>query len=59
MHCRGLCPRKPLPAEPGRGRGVFHRIFVGGASFGAFPFVDKICMNVDFICIYADKFVTL
>ena len=23
------------------------------------PFVDKICLNVDFICIYADIFVTL
>ncbi|MBQ5923695.1 MAG: hypothetical protein IIW91_10235, partial [Alistipes sp.] len=25
----------------------------------AFPFVDKICLNVDFICIFADIFVTL
>lgn len=25
----------------------------------ASPFVDKICLNVDFICIYADIFVTL
>jgi hypothetical protein len=23
------------------------------------PFVDKIPLNVDFICIFADKFVTL
>jgi len=31
MPCRGLCTHKPLPAEPGRGRGVFHGIFVGSA----------------------------
>lgn len=25
---RGLCPRKPLPAERARGRGVFHSIYI-------------------------------
>ena len=114
MRYRGLCPRKPPPAEPARGRGVFHNIVVGvvffwlfngfflfpstwwgfrrpsrgcSAFFGwssfaaalafslippsegrldrrlavfiAFLFVDKICPNVDFICIFADIFVTL
>ena len=29
------------------------------AVFIAFLFVDKICLNVDFICIFEDKFVTL
>lgn len=28
-------------------------------SFLIDPFVDKIRLNVDFICIFADKFVTL
>jgi hypothetical protein len=54
-----------------RGRGVFHGIArFAGLALGWFwssawvapvviPFVDKICLYVDFICIFADIFVTL
>lgn len=36
---RGRCPRKPLPAERARGRGVFH----------SFVFVGISSRNVDFV----------
>lgn len=41
-----------LPPAGGR---LYHRLGV----IIAFPFVDKICLYVDFICIFADIFVTL
>lgn len=41
-----------LPPSEGR---LYHR---PGAVIAS-PFVDKICLNVDFICIFADIFVTL
>lgn len=40
---------------PPSGGGLDHRL----AVIIAFPFVDKICLNVDFICIFVDIFVTL
>ena len=40
---------------PPAGGGLVHRL----AVIIAFPFVDKICLYVDFICIFADIFVTL
>jgi hypothetical protein len=41
-----------FPLSEGR---FYHRL----AVVIAFSFVDKICLNVDFICIFADIFVTL
>lgn len=45
-----------LPPSEGR---CYHRLGVIIALFLGSPFVDKICLNVDFICKYVDIFVTL
>lgn len=43
---------------PAEGR-LHHRLAAFIALFMAIQFVDKIRLNVDFICIFADIFVTL
>ena len=63
----GAAPVYPCPRSA-RGGAVFFMVLL--ASLGwrwsgawlaavASPFVDKICLYVDFICIFADIFVTL
>lgn len=63
----GAAPVNPCPRSA-RGGAVFFMVLlaslgwrVAGAWLAAVvsPFVDKICLYVDFICIFADIFVTL
>lgn len=53
--CPSFAAALAVSLLPPAGGGLYHRL----AVIIAFPFVDKICLNVDFICIFADIFVTL